>query len=60
MRRPLEADKPVSSAVESRFYPVDGDYFVLRYTETITLNIQYIKLGDPADSPAGASLPPAP
>lgn len=27
-----------------RFYPVDGDYFVLRYTEAVTLNIQYLKL----------------
>jgi hypothetical protein len=56
MRRPLDADKPVgagSGAVplgESRFYRVDGDYFVLRYAEAITLNIEYIQL-----RPAGES-----
>lgn len=27
----------------ARFYPVDGDYFVLRYSEAITLNIKYVK-----------------
>lgn len=55
MRRPLDADKTSDSVTvgESeegrqsgldRFYPVDGDYFVLRYSEAITLNIEYIKL----------------
>jgi hypothetical protein len=27
-----------------RFYPIDGDLFVLRYAETVTLNIQYLRL----------------
>lgn len=47
MRRPLHADKaagePDEEANPERFYPVEGDSFVLRYTEAITLNIQYIK-----------------
>lgn len=44
MRRPLARDKEAASAPAQRFYPVDGDYFVLRYAETVTLNIQYVKL----------------
>lgn len=48
MRRPIKADKEATNPGAwydaSRFYPVEGDYFVLRYNETITLNIQYIKL----------------
>ena len=51
-RRPLSRDKPIacpSDGVEAniepaRFYDVDGDSFVLRYSETITLNIQYVRL----------------
>lgn len=31
-------------AEDQRFYPVDGDYFVLRMSEAITLNVQYVKL----------------
>jgi hypothetical protein len=46
MRRPLEKDKSSPSYDQEldRFYPVDGDYFVLRYSEAITLNVEYIKL----------------
>jgi hypothetical protein len=47
MRRPIKADKqsdkPDAWYDSSRFYPVDGDNFILRYSETITLNIQYIE-----------------
>lgn len=47
MRRPLDADKlPGPTTIDddlARFYPVDGDSFVLRYAEAITLNVQYIK-----------------
>lgn len=46
-RRPIAKDKPGSGAeagVRERFYAVDGDSFVLRYSEMITLNIQYVKL----------------
>jgi hypothetical protein len=56
LRRPLSKDKSVepSGAGEEkeRFYPIDGDNFVLRYSEAITLNVQYVKL-TAADS-AGA------
>jgi hypothetical protein len=47
-RRPISQDKttaiPEASGQESRFYAVDGDSFVLRYAEAITLNIQYVRL----------------
>ncbi|NHZ93497.1 hypothetical protein F2P45_31510 [Massilia sp. CCM 8733] len=47
-RRPMVADKPGPDAAEAsdseRFYEVDGDSFVLRYSETITLNVQYVKI----------------
>ena len=52
MRRPMTSDKspdaPVDTDPLARFYPIDGDYFVLRYSEAITLNVEYIKL-----APAG-------
>jgi hypothetical protein len=46
MRRPLERDKAPDSVGRDldRFYPIDGDYFVLRYAEAITLNVEYIKI----------------
>ena len=45
MRRPLARDKEAGGRPGlDRFYPIDGDYFVLRYSEAITLNIEYIKL----------------
>jgi hypothetical protein len=47
-RRPIAADKTRGGAdansPETRFYDVDGDSFVLRYGEAITLNIQYVRL----------------
>lgn len=51
-RRPLSRDKPLAetngeagrNTEASRFYEVDGDSFVLRYSEAITLNIQYVRL----------------
>jgi hypothetical protein len=43
-RRPLANDKTVVDDA-TRFYPVDGDSFVLRYSEMITLNVQYVHLG---------------
>jgi hypothetical protein len=53
MRRPIASDKGATEPEEddhtSRFYDIDGDYFVLRYSETITLNVQYVKL-----TPAGS------
>jgi len=60
IRRPLSADKGSSAEAErpgwGRFYPVDGDCFVLRYAETITLNIEYIKLARAEE--AEPRLPP--
>lgn len=48
-RRPIGADKKPTERdadlTENRFYDVDGDSFVLRYSEAITLNIQYVRLG---------------
>jgi hypothetical protein len=46
-RRPIAYDKnaaTTNNALKSRFYDVDGDSFVLRYSEAITLNIQYVRL----------------
>ncbi len=47
-RRPIADDKPPENerngTEELRFYPIDGDNFVLRYSEAITLNVQYVKL----------------
>lgn len=54
-RRPLTRDRenPEDAAPE-RFYPVEGDYFVLRASEMITLNIRYVSLPDaaPPNGPA--------
>ncbi|GAC1326734.1 MAG: hypothetical protein NVS3B11_23830 [Collimonas sp.] len=59
MRRPLVADKEDSTTAAddlARFYGVDGDYFVLRYSEAITLNIEYIKIDmDVADTVAASA-----
>lgn len=47
-RRPIGDDKPQLGTNEAidreRFYEIDGDSFVLRYSEAITLNVQYVKL----------------
>ncbi|MBZ2206676.1 hypothetical protein [Massilia soli] len=53
-RRPLASDKPLDGNGSDRFYPIDGDNFVLRYSEAITLNVQYVKLT--ALEPQGASV----
>jgi hypothetical protein len=61
MRRPLDADKPIGPAAtggEQRFYRVDGDYFVLRYAEAITLNIEYIQLRPAAEGPQADAAGP--
>lgn len=54
-RRPMQADKDPQAPDAERFYAVDGDYFVLRYAEAITLNVEYIRLrglGITDDQPA--------
>lgn len=57
MRRPLARDKtgdPGEPGLD-RFYPIDGDYFVLRYAEVVTLNVEYIKLARTDDGSADVS-----
>lgn len=56
MRRALSADKPLGGDQDpARFYPIEGDYFVLRYSEAITLNIRYVRLLlKPLDGQVGA------
>lgn len=49
MRRPLSKDKATEDHDgQDRFYPIDGDSFVIQYEQVLTLNIQYVKL-TPAD-----------
>jgi hypothetical protein len=43
MRRPMN---PASVDDDERFYSIEGEYFVLRYAEAITLNIAYVSLGE--------------
>lgn len=47
-RRPIENDKGKESENNpedmDRFYSIDGHYFVLKYCEIKTLNVQFIKL----------------
>lgn len=61
MRRPISKDKSAGQSSgeqdKERFYPIDGDNFVLRYSEAITLNFQYVKLT--AARPSGNSSAPA-
>jgi hypothetical protein len=55
-RRPLEADKDTPGAsVSERYYQIDGDSFVLRYSEAITLNVQYVEFGTDEGAPIEAS-----
>lgn len=54
-RRPLADDRlsvteEGTLAADEDFYPIEGDYFVLRYAEIITLNIQYLTLQDEAEA----------
>lgn len=50
-RRPISSDKPGAREEEqgARFYEIEGDYFVLRYSEAITLNVQYVRLSLPTE-----------
>jgi len=46
-RRPLEADRDQGDPdMPERYYQIEGDSLVLRYSEAITLNVQYVKFGD--------------
>lgn len=59
VRRKLSNDRSDEGATQSpsndRFYSISGDYFVLKYSEINTLNIRYIRLGQPT---ASAATPP--
>ena len=49
-RRPISSDKRPDD--HERFYPIEGDYFVIRYAEATTLNVQYVKLQEADESEA--------
>lgn len=51
-RRPLSADKGNGGDDSQRFYAIDGDSFVVRYDQIITLNVRYVKLTDATPSAA--------
>jgi hypothetical protein len=43
----VAVDEPLAETIPSaseRFYPIEGDYFVLRYSEVLTLNVRYLDL----------------
>ena len=47
MRREISKDKDSKEAdtdLLKRFYPIDGDYFVLKYSEVKNLNVQFLKI----------------
>ncbi len=53
-RRTFSRDKTAAGSLdeeERRFYPIAGDYFVIRYAEAITFNVQYVKLRPTGDDP---------
>lgn len=51
-RRPLADDRSTDEASTERFYRIDGDYFVLRYEQIISLNVRYVRLPNAFDVPA--------
>lgn len=57
-RRPLSRDRSRGDDIVAdesrRFYDIEGTYFVLRYSEIVTLNVKYFRL-DVVDDPAGVS-----
>ena len=60
-RRPLEEDRDAAeSAEESRYYQIEGDFFVLWASEAITLNVQYVEitLDEPGEALPGEASPP--
>lgn len=44
----IGSEEPAGAAADmwDRFYPVDGDCFVIRYNEATTLNIRYVTLAE--------------
>lgn len=60
-RRPITLDKEPGVIDPERFYPIDGDYFVIRAEEMTTLNVGYYKfepeqLTDPSSVNATSAL----
>ncbi|WP_104990694.1 hypothetical protein [Deinococcus sp. NW-56] len=55
VRRPLAADRPAGTeyhsdaSLDSRYYSIEGDVFLLRRSEMITLNVQYLYTAETAD-----------
>lgn len=60
-RRPLSedraADTPLSTTLDDRYYPIRGDYFILRRSEMITLNILYLFTVESADIAPSEQVP---
>lgn len=56
MRRELENDKCVSEekTIEERCYPIDGHYFVLKYSEIKNLNVQFLWMENEKDISAAS------
>lgn len=48
-----EAPAPIGSI--ERFYEIDGDYFVLRYADIVSLNVQYVKFTEEAVEPSAVT-----
>lgn len=49
-RRPFDRDKVDAQDEAERFYPIDGDYFVLRYEHMLSVNVQYIRIVEQDDA----------
>ncbi len=56
-RRRMADDRTTGSNEPERFYDIDGDYFVLRYSETKTLNVFYWRQVDAMSNPHDAANP---
>lgn len=54
-RRKLSEDKESDGETNQKYYEIEGDYFVLRYTEMSTINLDYIFVSTEPE-PAGQSL----
>lgn len=43
-RRRMERTQELSADTQDGFYPINGDYFVLKYSDIQSLNVHYIKI----------------
>ncbi|HEX9927424.1 MAG TPA: DUF6338 family protein [Pyrinomonadaceae bacterium] len=48
-RRDLSQDRVFNEEDEGRYYEIEGDYFILRYSEMSTINLYYITFEEEAD-----------